>query len=209
MIIYAGDREECVVGALLGAYLEIPTVHFYGGDHASDGNVDNAVRHAVSKLSSFHFVAHEEHKRRLLSLGESEERISQIGSVALDRIREHEAGSVEDLLSKFSLEIGNRDIALVIYHPIVGEREQGDSILKSILEALEQRGLFAFVSSPNSDPGNRKLLALEEKYRDRSQAYFTEICKEICFCLCLSILKSSSATLLPGSMRRLLSQWQR
>ena len=66
LIIYAGDREETWIGAMLGNYLEIPTVHFYGGDHTSTGHLDNPVRHAVSKLSTVHAVTLELHRRRLV-----------------------------------------------------------------------------------------------------------------------------------------------
>lgn len=66
LIIYAGDREDVMIGALLGGYLGIPTVHFFGGDHASDGHIDNPIRHAVSKLSTCHFVSIEEHKKGCL-----------------------------------------------------------------------------------------------------------------------------------------------
>ena len=54
ILVYAGDREDVLIGATLGAFLDIPTVHFFGGDHAADGHVDNPVRHATSKLSTAH-----------------------------------------------------------------------------------------------------------------------------------------------------------
>ena len=75
LILYAGDREEVWIGALLGNYLEIPTVHFYGGDHTDSWHIDNPVRHAASKLSTFHVVPTDEHRRRLIALGEPDSRI--------------------------------------------------------------------------------------------------------------------------------------
>ena len=47
LIIYVGDREEVIIASLIGGYLEIPTMHFYGGDHVSDSHIDNPVRHAT------------------------------------------------------------------------------------------------------------------------------------------------------------------
>ena len=52
MIIYAGDREEVIIASIIGGYLEIPTVHFFGGDHVKDSHIDNPVRHATSKTGS-------------------------------------------------------------------------------------------------------------------------------------------------------------
>ncbi|MDZ5035427.1 UDP-N-acetylglucosamine 2-epimerase, partial [Clostridium perfringens] len=69
LIIYAGDREDVIVAGIIGSYLRIPTVHFFGGDHASDGNVDNSIRHATSKLSSLHFVSNNKAKSRLIKMG--------------------------------------------------------------------------------------------------------------------------------------------
>ena len=71
LIIYAGDREEVLVGGMLGGYLKIPTAHFFGGDHVKDGHIDNQIRHSTAKLSSVHFVSIEEHKQRLIKTGRS------------------------------------------------------------------------------------------------------------------------------------------
>lgn len=69
LIIYAGDREEVAIASLIGGYLEIPTVHFFGGDHVKDSHIDNPIRHATSKLSTIHMVSTDEHKQRLLKMG--------------------------------------------------------------------------------------------------------------------------------------------
>ena len=95
LILYAGDREEVWIGALLGNYLEIPTVHFYGGDHTDSWHIDNPVRHAASKLSTFHVVPTDEHRRRLMALGESESRIRVLGSLALDNFRDSEPAALD------------------------------------------------------------------------------------------------------------------
>ncbi|EAW7552257.1 UDP-N-acetylglucosamine 2-epimerase (hydrolyzing), partial [Campylobacter coli] len=74
LMLYAGDREDVIVYGMIGGYLGIPSIHFYGGDHVQDSHIDNPVRHATSKLSSIHFVSCEEHKRRLIGMGENKER---------------------------------------------------------------------------------------------------------------------------------------
>ena len=93
IIIYAGDRFEVIIGSLIGGYLEKPTIHFYGGDHGTDGHIDNPIRHATSKLSTFHFVTIDEHKERLINMGENKERIKVIGSIALDRFIKNKSSS--------------------------------------------------------------------------------------------------------------------
>lgn len=119
VIIFAGDREDAIVAALIGAYLKIATIHFFGGDHASDGNVDNPVRHAASKLASLHFVTHESHVHRLKAIGEPESRIFLVESPALDKFISEAWMSKDALLKKFN-RANWSNYALMIHHPILG-----------------------------------------------------------------------------------------
>ena len=152
LIIYAGDREEVMIGALLGGYLGIPTLHFYGGDHAADGHIDNPIRHAVSKLSTCHFVSTEEHENRLLSMKEPDFRIFNIGSIALDKFR---TTSFNDhIVNKVALREIIKPTALVIFHPIEEEIEVAHEIIFNILNSLIILGYHCFVGLPNTDPGN-------------------------------------------------------
>ena len=97
LILYAGDREDVIIGALMGGYLSIPTMHFFSGDHAADGHVDNPIRHATTQLSTYHCASVEEHAERLRAIGEPDERISVVGSIALDKFVSHESMSQEKI----------------------------------------------------------------------------------------------------------------
>lgn len=152
LIVYAGDREEVMIGALLGGYLGIPTLHLYGGDHAADGHIDNPIRHAVSKLSTCHFVSTEEHKKRLLNLKEPEHRIFNIGSISLDKFRL--IAAKEGIVNDISRRVVFKPAALVIYHPIQEEVSDAPKIVSAILMSLVKFGYHCFVGLPNTDPGN-------------------------------------------------------
>lgn len=155
LIIYAGDREEVMIGALLGGYLGIPTLHLYGGDHAADGHIDNPIRHAVSKLSTCHFVSTEEHKKRLLNLKEPEHRIFNIGSISLDKFRL--IAAKEGIVKEVSQRVISKPAALVIYHPIQDEIADAPQIVRAILISLVKFGYHCFVGLPNTDPGNSEI----------------------------------------------------
>lgn len=152
LIIYAGDREEVMIGALLGGYLGIPTLHLYGGDHACDGHIDNPIRHAVSKLSTCHFVSTEEHRLRLLSLKEPSFRVFNIGSIALDKFRL--VNKIDGIVDQVARRKVNKPTAIVIYHPIEEEIKVADEIISNILTSLIDANFHCFVGLPNSDPGN-------------------------------------------------------
>jgi UDP-hydrolysing UDP-N-acetyl-D-glucosamine 2-epimerase len=86
LVLFVGDREDAIIIPIICSYLNIPTIHFYGGDHVLDGNVDNPIRHASSKLATVHFVTLLQHKNRLMKMGEEESRINVIGNISLDKI---------------------------------------------------------------------------------------------------------------------------
>jgi len=173
LIIYAGDREDALIGALIGAYLGIPTIHFFGGDHAKDGNVDNPVRHAISKLSSVHFVSHQSHVERLLKIGEPKNRIFCIGSPALDKFTEEHNMGKKELLRELGMPQWE-DYAIVIFHPILGDEESSAAAFNKILSVLREMNIKAFVSYPNVDAGNRNIINLIEEIiqHDSEQAFY-------------------------------------
>jgi UDP-N-acetylglucosamine 2-epimerase (non-hydrolysing)/GDP/UDP-N,N'-diacetylbacillosamine 2-epimerase (hydrolysing) len=165
LIIYAGDREEVWIGAMLGAYLEIPTAHFYGGDHTITGHVDNPIRHAVSKMSTVHFVATDEHKARLLAMGETEQRIFVTGSLALDNFVVKAAMSPGELGDRLGIALPETGYAIVLFHPDPSEQTIAAQYMRHILQSTLDHGLFVCVGYPNTDPANREIIQVIEEYR--------------------------------------------
>ncbi|MDG1725892.1 MAG: UDP-N-acetylglucosamine 2-epimerase [Emcibacteraceae bacterium] len=172
LILYAGDREDVAVGALLGAYLSIPTMHFFSGDHAADGHVDNPIRHATAKLTTFHCASVEQHAERLRAIGEPDERISIIGSIALDKFLAHKNLPLKSLFDQLNIETQPEKLALIIFHPIEEEKKYACEILRIIISELLSKGIYCFVGAPNSDPNNRQLLNLDEEYSGSEMVYF-------------------------------------
>lgn len=172
LMLYVGDREDVIIASLLAGYLEVPAIHFWGGDHAADGNIDNPVRHASSKLASIHFVSHETHKQRLLKIGEAENRIYNIGSIALDRFNKHKAIAKQELIDHFKLAEHFNEFALVVFHPLPEERDSYHEYFDNIMLNLYEKKIPAFVSAPNTDPGNRKAFEVIEKYTDLDYFYY-------------------------------------
>jgi len=167
VILYAGDREDVIMGALLGVYLNIPTIHFYGGDHEKDGHHDTYIRHATSKLSTIHFVSCEEHKKRLIALGEEPRRIFNIGSVSLSKFYEF---NYINYKKYFNINNNIDKFALVIYHPIDGEDNEKAFI--NILSSLIEKNIFAFVSYPNTDPNYSRILKIINKFKQNNHFIF-------------------------------------
>jgi UDP-hydrolysing UDP-N-acetyl-D-glucosamine 2-epimerase len=172
LIMYAGDREEVWIGGLLGNYLEIPTVHFYGGDHTKSWHVDNPVRHAASKLSTFHVVTTDEHRLRLLAMGESDARIRVLGSLALDNFFEPTPSKADWIAEPIGLPSAIGDYALVLFHPDTSEGSIAGEICRNILLELNAAGLGACIGYPNTDPANRDIIQAFVEFQDEPRFFF-------------------------------------
>ena len=166
LILYAGDREDVMLGAMIGGYLEIPTLHFYGGDHVNDGHIDNPIRHAAAKLSTAHFVTLEEHKQRLISMGESPERIFVSGNISLDKFANFTPLSLSKIKENFHITSGFNSFALLIFHPTLQDEEKPEVIFENILKALKKKNINTFVSYPNVDPGNYEIRKVIDTHKN-------------------------------------------
>jgi UDP-hydrolysing UDP-N-acetyl-D-glucosamine 2-epimerase len=189
LMIYAGDREDVLIYAMIGGYLNIPTIHVFAGDHVEDGYVDNPIRHATSKLSTAHFVSLEEHKKRLIRMGEDSKRVYVTGNISLDKFIEFQPLDRNEMKNHFNLQDRFEEFALMIFHPITEEMPNVDTYFENILKNLEQRDINTFVSYPNVDPGNQKLLKVIDKYKENKNFFFYKNLDRELF---LSIYKHSS-----------------
>ena len=172
LMIFAGDREDVLMYAMIGGYLNIPTIHVFAGDHVEDGYIDNPIRHATSKLSSAHFVTLEEHKKRLVRMGEDRKRVFVTGNISLDKFVQFQPLTKSELKNHFNLQDRFEEFALMIFHPVTEEMPNVDTYFENILKNLEQRNINTFVSYPNVDPGNQKLLKVIDKYKENKNFIF-------------------------------------
>ncbi len=204
VILMAGDREDVMMAALMAVFLKIPAIHFYGGDHEEAGHEDTQMRHATSKLASLHFVSCEEHQQRLLSMGESPERIYNIGSIALDKFTAFQANKTPFPFSDYGL-ADDQQVALVIYHPSPDPKENAASaqVMSHIIHALQNRRLVPFISAPNTDAGNHQLHQLQRNYgNNEGVVWFKNLSREAFLALFSEaecIVGNSSAGLLEAA----------
>lgn len=165
------DREEAITVALAGAYLEIPVVHIGGGDTAEDGNIDNAVRHAVTKLSHLHMVTTERSADRVRRLGEEAWRVHVVGAPGLDRLVSEPLLDEEELWRR----LGSRPegpFAILIQHPIISAVEESGDLMDLTMRTLAEMRLSTFVSYPNSDAGSQKIIGVIDRWlADRPETF--------------------------------------
>jgi len=157
-LLVLGDREESITTALVGAYMNIPVAHIAGGDRVI-GNVDDQVRHAVTKLSHLHFVTNLESKERILRMGEQPFRVFNVGNPGLDRLLKVPKINTSELSSRLGFEFSDGEpLIMVIQHVISTEIDHAYEQMKTTLEAVQEMGIKTVLSYPNSDAGGQQMI---------------------------------------------------
>ncbi len=136
-IVVLGDRIEAFVAATAGSIGGFRVAHIHGGDRA-EGVADEAMRHAISKLSHIHFAATSQSRKRLIQMGEHAKLVYNVGSPAIDALRGVEAAA-------------GAPVAIVMQHPVGGSDAQEREWMSGTLRAT--RWLDPLVMAPNGDPG--------------------------------------------------------
>lgn len=172
LALICGDREDMLMAAIACGYLQIPTAHFFGGDHAMDGNIDNPVRHAISKLANLHCVCLPEHSERLLALGEKSSRIQIVGSPSLDKLVDEAVLTRSQVLEKLAAPKDLQKYAVLTYHPMLQEEDLAGIHVTEIIESLLSQGYFIFANSPNIDAGSKNILKVFDTYKAHPQIRF-------------------------------------
>ncbi len=149
-----GDRWEMLAAAMCATLAGVPIVHVCGGERS--GSVDDALRHAISKLAHLHCVATEGARARLLGLGEAAERIHVVGSPGLVGLQALAARPRADWAGDHGLE-PTQPIAAVLFHPVVQDAAVAGQQMTAVLQAVRAEGLQALCLMPNADAGNSRI----------------------------------------------------
>lgn len=163
-LLVPADREESITLALCGAYLGLPIAHYGAGDRVV-GNVDDMVRHAVSRLAHLLLTTHEDARQRLIKAGEQEWRVHNVGHSGLDRIAGTAAMTDDELARALGVAEINKPYLVVIQHPLSSESAEAGRQMRETLEAARELEMQTFVSYPNSDAGGQLIIEAIEEYR--------------------------------------------
>jgi GDP/UDP-N,N'-diacetylbacillosamine 2-epimerase (hydrolysing) len=156
MLVVLGDRYE-ILGAVTAATMaRIPVAHLHGGE-VTEGAFDDAMRHAITKMSHLHFVAAEDYRRRVLQLGEAPEHVHNVGGLGIDNIQRMKLLERAELEHSLDFKLGPRNL-LVTFHPVTLEPGASAAQMTQLLAALdslpETRLLFTM---PNADTESHQL----------------------------------------------------
>jgi len=153
ILVVLGDRYEMLSVALAALPFTIPVAHLSGGE-LTQGAIDDALRHSITKLSHLHFTSTEDYARRVIQLGEDPSRVFVSGEPALDDILTAPQLTPEELKRRFGVDV-ERPFLLVTFHPVTLEYEQVKWQIDELLAALDQARFPVIFTMPNADTAGR------------------------------------------------------
>lgn len=157
LVVVHGDRAEPLAGATVGALSGILVAHIEGGEVS--GTVDELIRHAVTKLSHFHFVSNEIARRRVSQLGEVESSIYVIGSPEVDIINSDNLPSIDEVRSHYDFVFS--EYSILMFHPVTTELNSIGHEVGILVDSLIKSERNYIVILPNNDPGT---LTIQKEY---------------------------------------------
>ncbi|MEO1263474.1 MAG: UDP-N-acetylglucosamine 2-epimerase [Bacteroidota bacterium] len=157
-VVTVADRFETMATAIAAAYLNIPLVHIQGGEVT--GNIDEKVRHAITKLSDLHLVATEKAKERVIKMGENPAKVFNTGCPSIDLAEEvlNNPDIDFDPFQKYggvgSIIEWEKEYLVILQHPVTTEYSQARLHVEKTLEAVHSLDIPTFWFWPNVDAGS-------------------------------------------------------
>jgi UDP-hydrolysing UDP-N-acetyl-D-glucosamine 2-epimerase len=174
IVLFVGDRFEILACAQAALIANIPMAHVHGGE-ASEGAIDEAIRHSLTKMSHIHFVAAEEYRKRVIQLGEDPSRVFTVGALALDNIFKESLLTQNELEQNLEFKFGPKNF-LVTFHPESLGSENSESSLLNLLSALdafpETKIIFTL---PNAETHTKSFIRAISAYanKDKDRCFVT------------------------------------
>ncbi len=162
ILVVLGDRFE-ILAAVTAAHIAlIPVAHIHGGE-TTQGAMDEAFRHSITKMAQLHFAAAEPYRKRIIQMGEQPSRVFCVGSPGLDHLEHIDYLSRETLAEDLGIPL-TPPLFLVTYHPVTlqGNPEASFSALLKALEAFPEASVI--FTHPNADTEGRGLIGMIESY---------------------------------------------
>tara|TARA_Y100001970_G_scaffold2704_1_gene3161 strand:+ start:13434 stop:14588 length:1155 start_codon:yes stop_codon:yes gene_type:complete len=174
LVILLGDRYEIMAAAFSAFVARIPIGHIHGGE-STQGAIDEAIRHSITKMSYWHFVATDEYKNRVIQLGENPSRVYNVGGLGVDSIKKSNLISKKELTNKMGIKFDKKNL-LITYHPVTLEDGTSQKNFKSLINTLnELKDTYLIFTLPNSDSDSRVIKIMIKdfvaKNRDRSISF--------------------------------------
>ncbi|OGG94296.1 MAG: UDP-N-acetyl-D-glucosamine 2-epimerase, UDP-hydrolysing [Candidatus Lambdaproteobacteria bacterium RIFOXYD2_FULL_50_16] len=156
LMVVLGDRFELLAASTAALLHRVPVAHLYGGE-TTEGALDEAIRHGVTKMAALHFVSLPGYEKRVIQMGEEPDRVFQVGALGIDNVHRIHLMDLEELRAHSGVDF-SKPVALMTFHPVTldGPGEAARQI-EEVLAALESQDFLTLVTMPNADPASDQI----------------------------------------------------
>jgi GDP/UDP-N,N'-diacetylbacillosamine 2-epimerase (hydrolysing) len=163
LIVVLGDRFEVFAAVSAALVACIPVAHLHGGEK-TEGAIDEALRHSITKMAHLHFVAAESYRQRVIQLGEQPDQVFMVGGLGVDAIKRLQLLDRTALEAALDFKLGKKNL-LVTFHPATLETDSAANQMQELLAALENlNDTHLIFTLPNSDAGSRGMIKMVEQF---------------------------------------------
>lgn len=157
ILIVLGDRYE-IFSAVSAAHLVGIRVAHIGGGDITEGAVDDAIRHCITKMSNLHFPGCEQSRKRIIQMGEQPQYVFNVGEPGVENCLDLEKMSRKALAESLNFDIVNNDYSLVTFHPVTMENNTGVEQVYELIHAMDKlKDMYFIITMANADAGGRTI----------------------------------------------------
>jgi UDP-hydrolysing UDP-N-acetyl-D-glucosamine 2-epimerase len=158
LLLLLGDRFEMMAAAVAALPFNVPMAHIHGGE-STEGLIDEAIRHSITKMSHLHFASTEAHAARIRQMGEEPWRVTVSGAPGLDNLQNATFLDANTLEQQHGFDLSHQPL-LVTYHPVTLDYANTEYQMTEFLAALKASGLPVIFTFPNADTSGRKIIEM-------------------------------------------------
>lgn len=162
-LLVLGDRYETLAVCCAAMNARIPIFHMHGGE-TTEGAIDEAIRHSITKMSYLHFTSTEKYRERVIQLGEAPERVFNVGSIGVENVLTMPLFTKKELEESIEFDL-NQPYAVVTFHPVTLETGTASWQCKELLRVFESRNDLKFlITKANADAEGYMINHMLEEY---------------------------------------------
>lgn len=155
LLLVLGDRFEIFAVVAAAHLIGIPAAHISGGD-VTEGAVDDAIRHCITKMSSLHFPGCEQSRKRIIQMGEQPDTVFNVGEPGVENCLKLELMERNELANDLQFDYINGDYFVVTFHPVTMENNTAQQQLQNLIQAMDKfKNMAYIVTLANADAGGR------------------------------------------------------
>ena len=163
ILVVLGDRFEIFAAASAAMIARIPIAHLHGGE-ATEGLIDEPIRHSITKMSHLHFTATEEYRKRVIQMGEQPATVFNVGAAGLDNIDQLPLLNQEEFEESIGFKLADKNL-IITFHPVTLEDSTAKLQFTELLQVLDQLNDTRLIfTKPNADSDGRIIIKMIDEY---------------------------------------------